>query len=78
MTRVQTALWFAQSFGLEIESMPLKQVESGQTHTTTMASDANRGTNISGFDSLSKEEKEKYRPNVISIRQILCWRLILS
>ena len=59
MTRAQTALWFAKSFGLEIESVAMKEVQTGSKHNVKMASDEKQENTATGFDSLSEEEKEK-------------------
>ena len=59
MTRAQTALWFAKSFGLEIESVAMKEVQTGSKHNVKMASDDQQENTATGFDSLSEEEKEK-------------------
>ena len=59
MTRAQTALWFAKSFGLEIESIAMKEVQTGSKHNVKMASDEQQENTATGFDSLSEEEKEK-------------------
>ena len=59
MTRAQTALWFAKSFGLEIESVAMKEVQTGSKHNVKMASDEQEENTATGFDSLSEEEKEK-------------------
>ena len=56
MTRAQTALWFAKSFGLDIEAITLRESKSGKKDTATMATD--EPTNTSGFGSLSEEEKQ--------------------
>ena len=56
MTRAQTALWFAESFGLEIEAINLRESKSGTKHTATMATDEPRNT--SRFGSLSEEENQ--------------------
>ena len=58
MTRAQTALWFAKSFGLEIESVAMKEVQTGSKHNVKMASDDQQENTATGFDSLSEEEKE--------------------
>lgn len=59
MTRAQTALWFAKSFGLKIESIAMKEVQTGSKHNVKMASDEQQENTATGFDSLSEEEKEK-------------------
>ena len=59
MTRAQTALWFTKSFGLEIESIAMKEVQTGSKHNVKMASDEQQENTATGLDSLSEEEKEK-------------------
>ena len=59
MTRAQTALWFAKSFGLKIESIAMKEVQTGSKHNVKMASDEQQENTATGLDSLSEEEKEK-------------------
>ena len=58
MTRAQTALWFAKSFGLEIESIAMKEVQTGSKHNVKMTSDEQQENTATGLDSLSEEEKE--------------------
>ncbi len=38
LSRVETALWFARSFGLELESVTVKEVNAGISHDLNMAS----------------------------------------
>ena len=59
MTRAQTALWFAKSFGLEVESIAMKEIKTGSKHNATMASAEQQENTATGLDSLSEEEKEK-------------------
>ena len=59
MIRAQTALWFSKSFGLEIESIAMKEVQTGSKHNVKMASDKQQGNTATGLNSLSEEEKEK-------------------
>ncbi|XP_066016033.1 uncharacterized protein [Pocillopora verrucosa] len=60
MCRAKTALWFAKSFGLELESMTMNEQKTGISHTV-MAEDqmSNYNGNSNAFDSLSEEEKSK-------------------
>ena len=58
-TRAQTALWFARSFGLEVESIAMKEVKTGSKHNTKMAIDEQQENTTTELDSLSEEEKEK-------------------
>ena len=51
--------WFAKSFGLEIESVAMREVQTGSKHNVKMASDDQQENTATGFDSLSEEEKEK-------------------
>ena len=57
MTRAQTALWFAKSFGLEVESIAMKEIKTGSKHNATMASAEQQENTATGLDSLSEEEK---------------------
>ena len=59
MTRAQTALWFAKSFRLEVESIAMKEIKTGSKHNAKMASDEQQENTTTGLDSLSEEEKEK-------------------
>ena len=59
MTRAQTALWFAKSFGLEVESIAMKEIKTGSKHNATMASAEQQENTATGLGSLSEEEKEK-------------------
>ena len=60
ISRAKTALWFAKSFGLELESMTINELKTSISHTV-MAKDqkSNNDGDSSVFDSLSEEEKSK-------------------
>ena len=59
MTRAQRALWFAESVGLEVESIATKEVRTGSKHNAKMVSDEQQENTATGLDSLLEEEKEK-------------------
>ena len=54
MSRAQVGLWFAESFGLKLESMRVSEIKTGIVHDVSAEkSDAH------GFDNLPQEEKCK-------------------
>ena len=75
LTRAQSALWFSKNFGIEIESLIVKETISGkqsrlQLGTGRSATDSNQNTNdtnndnntdtdTKGFDNLCDSDKEK-------------------
>lgn len=61
LSRAETALWFARSFGLELESVTVKEVNSGISHDLKMENNVTgtSNTDSSGFDALSENDKDK-------------------
>ena len=59
LPRAQTALWFAKSFGLSIESLSVKESNSGIEHNLFMDDDAGNTRNVSVFDAVSNDDKLK-------------------
>ena len=58
LSRAQSALWFATSFGLELRSLTVRETKAGRIHK--IASEVPSGheaRHTSGFESLSLEEK---------------------
>ncbi len=51
----ETALWFAKSFGLELESMTVKEIKSNIRHNLVV----DNTDNVSGFDALLDDDKGK-------------------
>ena len=66
MSRVQTALWFADSFGLDISSVNVCEKSTEIVHTISTLTEKSSSSvsdqrESKGFDSLSQEEKEKVK-----------------
>ena len=64
LSRAKTALWFADSFGLNISSMNATKKNTGITHSISVAqpgviTQGTDGVNDKGFDALPQSEKEK-------------------
>ena len=60
LSRAETALWFAKSFGLELESMTVKEIKSNIRHNLVVDNSGTGNTdNVSGFDALSDDDKGK-------------------
>ncbi len=70
LSRAKTALWFAESFGLNITSINVTEKKTGIVHsvsvdgcdqpnTSTSTADTGDAQQPSGFDALSKDEKDK-------------------
>ena len=68
LSRARTALWFAQSFGLDITSINVTEASTGIVHSVSMsecsenvADDPTTSTsgNKYGFNALSQSDKEK-------------------
>ena len=59
MSRAKTALWFAKSFGLELESMTINELKTGISHTVMAEDQKSNDGDSTVFDSLSEEEKSK-------------------
>ena len=58
MSRAETALWFSKSFGLELESLKVKEIKTGTSHTV-MAQGQDPVEKGNGFDALTEEEKSR-------------------
>ena len=64
MSRAETALWFSKSFGLELESLKVKEIKTGTSHTVmTQGQDPVEKGN--GFDALTEEKKSR-------VEKVLC------
>ena len=68
LSRANMALWFASSFGLELETLKVKENETGQVHTVNFqqensirepASSINESDRASTFSTLLEEEKKR-------------------
>ena len=59
MSRAKTALWFAKSFGLKLESMTINELKTGISHTVMAEDQKSNDGDSTVFDSLSEEEKSK-------------------
>lgn len=63
LSRTQSALWFATSFGLQLKSLTIRETKSGELHTvsvdtkTSEASSSHGERQSSGFEALSLKEK---------------------
>ena len=58
LSRAKTALWFSKSFGLELESIIVKENKTGIVHNLDAdTTDPTLGSN--GFNALSESDKEK-------------------
>lgn len=70
LSRAKTALWFARSFGLELESVTVKEVNSGISHDLKMENNVTgtSNTDSSGFDALSENDKDKVEKVLV-----MCW-----
>ena len=77
MSRAQSALWFATSFGLELKSLTVKERKSRELHTVrvntktseALTSDGERQSG--GFEALSLEEKSNVE-NVLFLLDKFC------
>ena len=58
MSRAKTALCFADSFGLDIHSITLKEHKSGKYHSVEAETTAVASTGSTGIDGLSENEKK--------------------
>ena len=58
LSHSQIALWFSESYGLEISSIKVKEIKTGQKHKEAAAE---RHT-ASGFDGLSVEKWQLQQP----------------
>jgi sugar-specific transcriptional regulator TrmB len=60
LSRAETALWFAKSFRLELESMTVKEINSNVRHNLVVDNSGTGNTdNVSAFDALSDDDKGK-------------------
>ncbi|CAB3983662.1 Hypothetical predicted protein [Paramuricea clavata] len=59
LSRAETALWFARSFGLELKSVNVKEINSGIAHNLMMENNVTGSTENTGFDALSEDDKAK-------------------
>ena len=59
MSRAKTALWFAKSFGLELQSLTVSELKTGLKHTLTTEGQDPCSESSNGFDTLSEEEKSR-------------------
>ena len=59
MSRATTALWFAKSFGLELQSLTVSELKTGLKHTPTAEGQDPSSESSNGFDTLSEEEKSR-------------------
>ena len=62
LSRAQSALWFATSFGLEVKSITVRETKPGESHSVTdrktpEAPDCQENRQTSGFEALSIEDK---------------------
>ena len=62
LSRAQSALWFATSFGLEVKSITVRETKTGESHTATdgktpEAPACQEKRQTSGFEALSIEDK---------------------
>lgn len=58
MSRAETAFWFAKAFGLELESMKLKEVKTGKSHVIETNMNSTSSDNIDkNDDDMSKLRK---------------------
>lgn len=55
LSNAKTALWFSESFGLELQSLTLKQLRTGKCHKIITEEHISES---GGFDGLSDKEKE--------------------
>lgn len=69
MSRAKVALWFAESFGLKLEKMTVREMKTDTVHNLkTERKDAVDGH---GFDSLSEEDKSKVE-NILFLLDKFC------
>ena len=60
MSRAKTALWFAKSFGLELQSLTVSELNTAcLKHTLTTEGQDPYSESSNGFDTLSEEEKSR-------------------
>ena len=62
MSRAQTALWFSKSFGLELESLLVRERKTETVHVlqiSTPQQQLGNCTDLTGFDALSDADKAK-------------------
>ena len=73
LSRAETALWFARSFGLELESVPVKEVNSGISHDLKTENNVTgtSNTDSSGFDALSENDKDKVEKVLFLLDKII-------
>lgn len=59
LSRANVALWFSKSFGLEVESLIVREVKSGVKHNVITSKTTTDQENDKGFDALSDDDKSK-------------------
>ncbi|CAB4041448.1 Hypothetical predicted protein [Paramuricea clavata] len=59
MSRAEVALWFANSYGLKVESLTVCEIKSGTEHKLNIENANSRNSHTHGFENLSKEDQEK-------------------
>ena len=63
LSRAQTALWFSSSFSIELESLTVKEPDTGVFHKVSCLPDSNDSSTAEGEDrymsSISEDEKRK-------------------
>ena len=59
ISRAKIALWFAESFGVKIESITVKEEKTGIKHSMITGSSQNTNPELCGINSLSNEERKK-------------------
>ena len=84
LSRAQTALWFSSSFGIELESLSVKESDTGVVNKVSCLPNPSSSTSQSvegedRYNSLSEDEKRKVEQiSPFLVRQVLCGRFILS
>ena len=80
LSRAQSALWFATSFGLELKSLTVREtIKSGELHivtvdTKTLEASSSHGERQSGgFEALSLEEKSTVEKVLFLLDKFCFW-----
>ena len=59
LSRVEMALWFSESFGLQLDSLNVKEVGTGLVHNLEVSHETEGNSQGSKYNNLPEEEKEK-------------------
>ena len=59
LSRAETALWFSKSFGLELDSLNVKELDTGVIHNLQVSQESRQNAEGSKYSNLPEQDKEK-------------------